>query len=244
MHTDTYTPGYGAGILSLLEQRTAETHAGFFLSRLQAGWRVLDAGCGPGTITLGLARRVASGSVVAIDVQDAQFARAREQAEQEGLNVDFRRASVYEIPFPDDHFDAVFSHAVLQHLSDPRAALGEMRRVLKRGGLIGIRAGDMGGILIDAESQEVVQALTAYLASREKDGTDPHVGRKLGRLLRGAGFVVESMTASYDVITDTLRTIGPAMARSFAADGDSRRPSESDSPLVALAWCEAIGRAQ
>jgi 2-polyprenyl-3-methyl-5-hydroxy-6-metoxy-1,4-benzoquinol methylase len=59
MQTSTYTPGYSAPILSFLEQRAAETHAGFFLSHLRPGFRVLDAGCGPGMITLGLARRVA-----------------------------------------------------------------------------------------------------------------------------------------------------------------------------------------
>ncbi len=138
MHTATYTPGYSAPVLSLMEQRTADTHAGFFLPQLMPGWCVLDAGCGPGTITLGLARRVAPGLVTGIDVEDSQFAKAREQAEREGLNVEFRKASVYQLPFQDDCFDAVFSHALLEHLSDPGAALAELRRVLKPEGLIGL----------------------------------------------------------------------------------------------------------
>jgi ubiquinone/menaquinone biosynthesis C-methylase UbiE len=244
VRTDAYTPGYSEAIRGFMGHRTAEAHAGFFLPKLEAGWRVLDVGCGPGTITLGLARRVAPGSVVAIDVQDAQFAEARERAERDGLHVDFRQASAYQMPFPDEHFDAVFCHAVLQHLSDPRTALGEMRRVLKRGGLIGVRAGDLGGTLIDAASEDAVQAMGAYLAGRKQDGGDPYIGRKLGRLLRETGFVIESLTASYDVLTEILRTIGTAMATQFTVAGSPDGPTDSDPPFVALAWCEAIGRAQ
>src|SRR5579872_3397812 len=102
MQTVTYAPGYSAPILSFMEQRTADTHAGFFLSRLLPGWRVLDAGCGPGSITLGLARKVAPGFVTGIDVEDSQFAKSREQAEREGLNAEFRKASVYQLPFQDN----------------------------------------------------------------------------------------------------------------------------------------------
>jgi ubiquinone/menaquinone biosynthesis C-methylase UbiE len=246
MHTATYTPGYSAPVLSFMEHRTADTHAGFFLPQLMRGWRVLDAGCGPGTITLGLARRVAPGLVTGVDAEDSQFAKAREQAEREGLNVEFRKASVYQVPFQDECFDAVFSHALLEHLNDPGAALAELRRVLKPGGLIGLRAGDMGGILIDSESEGPAQGLATYLAKREKNSGDAHVGRKLGRLLRKVGFTVQTMTASYEVITETLLKVGPSLAGQFAAPSycSLQDKAGDDSLFVALAWCEAIGRAR
>ena len=57
MQTDTYTPGYSTPMVNFLAQRTAETHAAFFLPHLKPGLRVLDAGCGPGSITLGLGAR-------------------------------------------------------------------------------------------------------------------------------------------------------------------------------------------
>ena len=122
MLSNTYTPGYGAAIVNFMSQRTAETHAGFFLPQLEPGWRVLDAGCGPGTITLGLARKVAPGQVIGIDIEDSRFSDGQKQAQREGLDLEFRRASVYELPFQDGSFDAAFSHALLEHLSDPGAA--------------------------------------------------------------------------------------------------------------------------
>jgi ubiquinone/menaquinone biosynthesis C-methylase UbiE len=129
---------------------------------------VLDAGCGPGTITLGIARKVPPGRVTGIDAEDSQFSTAREHGEREDVNIEFQKASVYELPFPDGSFNAVFSHALLEHPSDPGAVLAELRRVLKPGGLIGVRAGDMGGILIDAASDGPAQGLAGYIASREK----------------------------------------------------------------------------
>jgi ubiquinone/menaquinone biosynthesis C-methylase UbiE len=245
MQFDTYTPGYSTPMLSFMGQRRVETHAGFFVPHLRPGWRLLDAGCGPGTITLGLARAVKPGQVVGIDVEESQCASAHQEAEREGLNVEFRRASVYELPFLDGSFDAVFSHAMLEHLSDPQAALVELRRILKPGGLIGLRAGDLGGLLIDAASEAPTQAFCAYLANEKKNFKDPNVGRKLGRLLRQAGFRVEKQTASYENLSETMREIGPSLAQQFAQLRQSilNERQNDDSLFVALAWCEATGYA-
>jgi ubiquinone/menaquinone biosynthesis C-methylase UbiE len=244
MPTDEYALGYSAPMMNFLAQRTAETHARFFLPYLKPGTYVLDAGCGPGTITFGLARKVDPGHVVGIDVEESQFEQARAIAQSEGLNVEFRKGSVYQLPFKDEQFDAVFSHAVLEHLSDPPAAIAEFRRVLKRGGVIGLRAGDLGGLLIDADSEGPAQAFASYLAQQKRGAKDPNIGRKLARLMRRAGFSVEKMTASYEVISDLLREFGPSLAGQFAVPGSSCKlqdRSEDSSLFVALAWCEATG---
>lgn len=246
MRTDEYTPGYSAPMVQFMAQRTADAHAGFFLPYLKPGWDVLDAGCGPGTITLGLARAIHSGRVVGIDTEDSQFEQGRAAAHREGLNVEFRQGSVNELPFEDRKFDALFSHAVLEHLSDPAAAIAEFRRVLKPGGVIGLRAGDLGGLLIDADSDGPAQAFASYLAQQKEGDKDPNVGRKLARLMRNAGFSVEKMTASYEVISDLLMKLGPSLSEQFTAPGGFCKlqdKSETPSLFVALAWCEATGYA-
>lgn len=245
MQTDHYTPGYSTPMLNFMAQRTAEEQARFFLPYLKPGDRVLDAGCGPGSITLGLARAAAPGQVIGVDIEESQFEAARVQGHREGLNVEFRAGSVYQLPFADQEFDAVYSHAVLEHLSDPAAAIAEFRRVLKRGGAIGLRAGDLGGLLIDSDTDGPAQAFASYLAHQKDGSKDPHVGRKLARLMRNAGFSVEKMSASYEVITDILTRIGPALAEQFTVPGSSCRledKTRASSLFVALAWCEASGR--
>jgi hypothetical protein len=70
------------------------------------------------------------------------------------------------------------------------------------------------------------------------------VGRKLWRLLRDAGFSVRKMTASYEVLTETLRKIGPSLAQQFRAPAFCNIADRGvgDSLFVAMAWCEATAQ--
>jgi len=246
MKVNRYTPGYGTAMLDFFRQRTADMHAAFFLPYLPAGLRLLDAGCGPGSITLGLARKIAPGQVIGVDIEGSQFAKAAGEARREGLSVEFRVASVYDLPFPSHSFDAVFSHAVMSHLSDAPASLREFHRVLKPGGLIGVRTGDLGGLLIDAESDAPARGFAAYIEQQKKNGGDPLVGRKIGRLLRGAGFEVLKVGATYEVISDGASNFASLAAPPFMPEfaGSATGASANTEQLfVALPWCEAVGRA-
>ncbi len=104
--------------------REAARQAAFLLPHLRSGMALLDCGCGPGTITLGLAEAVAPGEVVGIDLEPGMVELAKGFAKERGIaNARFEVADIGELPFPDDSFDAVFSCAVLEHLADPLQAL-------------------------------------------------------------------------------------------------------------------------
>ncbi len=110
--------------------------------------QLLDVGCGPGAITVGLAGVVAPGEVVGVDFQATQVDQARALAAERGVvNARFEIGDAYQLPFPDGSFDALFAHAVLMHLRDPVRALAEMRRVLRPGGIAGVRDPDLGAVV-------------------------------------------------------------------------------------------------
>src|SRR5215467_7322601 len=81
-----YAVGYGTGATAIMASRTAEHVAGFLLPHLGAGIRLLDCGCGPGSISVGLARVVAPGEVVGIDIEATQVEAAQKRAHELGVS--------------------------------------------------------------------------------------------------------------------------------------------------------------
>jgi ubiquinone/menaquinone biosynthesis C-methylase UbiE len=197
---ETYTHSYGNQAVRVLSQRTAEVEAGFLVPHLRPGMHLLDFGCGPGTITVGLAAAVAPGTVVGIDIEPSMIERASGLAVERGVtNVRFELANVYALPFPDNSFDAAFSRSVLEHLARPVDALQEVRRVLKPGGVIGVRDGDWGGQVIAPPSPLVEAALALYMRVWERNGGNPRRGREDKALLRQAGFSRIEASAGVEV---------------------------------------------
>ena len=180
-----------------LGKRTASQDAAILLPHLRAGMRVLDAGCGPGSITLGLATAVAPGEVIGIDAQPSLVDQARALAVQRGVtNVRFEVANVYDLPFPDGSFDAAFNNTVLMHLREPVRALAELRRVLRPGGIAGVRDPDSGGDIIGPDTPLLQQWFSLRDRVLRHNGGNPHIGRYHGRLLLEAGFVRAEASAS------------------------------------------------
>jgi ubiquinone/menaquinone biosynthesis C-methylase UbiE len=140
-----YTSRANAALEAVFARRTAIDEAAFFLPHLHPGMRLLDCGSGPGSITCDLAAVVAPGAVVGLDIQPSQVEQARTLARDRGItNAQFELGSIYAVPLADTTFDAAFAHMVLMHLRDPLPALKELRRVLKPGGVVGIRDTNYG----------------------------------------------------------------------------------------------------
>ena len=109
---------------AVFARRTREV-AAFLAPHLRAGMRLLDCGCGPGSITVDLAHVVAPGEAIGIDLREDALAQGRSLARERGIaNVMFETASVYQMPYPDGSFDAAFAFAVLQHLARAIALTG------------------------------------------------------------------------------------------------------------------------
>ena len=265
-HPEAYMHDYdGALTEHIIAGRTADIHGAFFLPYLRAGMDVLDCGCGPGTITAGLAQAASPGKVTGIDLEESQLDHARENAAGLGLtNVAFASGGVHDLPYQDNLFDAVFSHAMLEHMHDPLAVLAEMRRVLKPGGLAAIRCIDLGATLIAPADAAVTKAYEIWLKFRRHCGGDPFMGRRLRALLREAGFAKTIGTASSEAwgtpqSTPTIMSAltgeitGPriteiALQLGWADQAQMDKAARAlkdwgDHPdaFMAIVWCEAVG---
>ncbi|MBV9602483.1 MAG: methyltransferase domain-containing protein [Chloroflexi bacterium] len=241
MQTDAgaaYLHGANSMEQARLLRRTAASSAAFLLPQLQPGWELLDCGCGVGSITCDFAKVVAPGHAFGLDTQGAQIERARRLAVERGAqNVNFDIGSVYDLPYPDGKFDAVFANTLFQHLKEPGRALAEIRRVLKSGGLVAIADDDHGTVLWEPRTPALTEALSLIARVIAHNGGDVYRARHHPRLLLEAGFVRVTATA-------TLGTGGvwgsPEETRLFAAwFADQLRAAASEELMIGQGWTDA-----
>jgi ubiquinone/menaquinone biosynthesis C-methylase UbiE len=166
--------------------------------------RILDIGCGPGTITLDLAALVAPGNVVGIEKVEAPLlaARAAAAARSDETTV-FQLGDALSLPFENASFDVVHAHQVLQHLTDPVTALREMMRVCRPGGWIAARDADYAGMSWYPELPKLEQWRQTYRAAARANGAEPDAGRRLRAWAHAAGISNPRITASVWSYADT-----------------------------------------
>ena len=194
-----YTMGYSPEFLQLLYRRNAQTHAGYLLPHVRAGCRVLDFGCGPVTITVGLAQAADPGEVHGVDMEESQIELARAAAADGGHdNTTFHVGNVYELPFDDDYFDVAHCRAVLMHVPDAQRALREVHRVLKPGGMIASRELIASCSFNKPTGETLPEAWATFIKMLVANGGHPEMGKELKSHLLGAGFWDVSASGAFD----------------------------------------------
>src|ERR1700751_3117428 len=135
-------------IEAALAARNAAVYADFLFPHLRADMIVLDLGCGQATISMGVAEVVPHGRVLGVDIDRAGLAAARGDAATIGCgNLAFAAADGRKLPFRSGVFDAVLCHSMLETLNDPTSVVTEVRRVMKRGGIVGAASVEYGGVI-------------------------------------------------------------------------------------------------
>jgi 2-polyprenyl-3-methyl-5-hydroxy-6-metoxy-1,4-benzoquinol methylase len=194
---DAYGQGHAESVVRSRQWRTVDNSAAYLASHLGAGQRVLDVGCGPGTITVDLARRVAPGHVLGIDVSAAVLEQARSTAAEAGVgNVSFAHADIATGDVGLGRFDVVHAHQVLLHLTDPVGALASMLALARPAGLVAARDTDYAAAFWWPPDPRLDRWLQIYRAVARDNGAEPDAGRRLMAWAHAAGAATLTPSAS------------------------------------------------
>ena len=198
--TPDYTMGFSEEVLESLRRYTAEASAAYLLPHLRPGLRILDFGCGPGTISVGLAKAVAPGELHGVDMEESQVEIARSVAKVGGHdNATFHVGDVTDLRFEDEFFDVAHCHNVLMHVPDTAAVLAEVKRVLKPGGLIACREMITASSFTHPDFGVIRRAWNMFEDLLAADDGHPQMGKDLKAHILDAGFTNVRMTASFDI---------------------------------------------
>jgi len=211
----------GRARLSVLSQVLAPTTGALF-DRFEplAGAFAIDAGCGGGDVSFGLAERVGpSGRVLGFDLDEGKLEGAREEAARRGLeNIEFVGASVLD-EWPASAASLVHIRFVLCHLPKPEDMLTRAMAALAPGGLLIAQDIDHAGMFCHPPSSAFARYCELYVALAQQRGGDPFIGRRLLPLLEGAGLAeADACLAQPFGRTGDVKQVGPL---TFAAVSDA-----------------------
>jgi ubiquinone/menaquinone biosynthesis C-methylase UbiE len=245
--TAIYTYGHHDSSVRAHTWRTAANSAGYLLGSLRPNMRILDVGCGPGTITADIATLVPHGHVIGLEYAPEVLDQARTLADNRGLkNIEFVSGDVNALEFPDDSFDVVHAHQVLVHVGNPVQALREMHRVTKPGGIIAARDSDFAAMTWFPESKGMSDWAALHQRVARSNGAEPNAGRRLHTWARHAGIDPAGITTTastwcYHTLEERAwwsdlwaeRTLATVFARTAVEGGYA---TEADLTRIAQAW--------
>ncbi|EKV06688.1 UbiE/COQ5 methyltransferase, putative [Penicillium digitatum] len=244
-----YTTDHSISVLRTHSWRTVSNSASYLLPHLKPDMRILDVGCGPGSITVSLAIQVPSGQVTGVELVSDPLESARALAQAEGVsNITFQEGNIHALPFEDNTFDVVHVHQVLQHIADPIHALKEMRRVAKDGGIVACR--ESAELSWYPESVGIAKWREVIKNMQLAKGGSPHPGRMIHVWAREAGFDrgrVERSAGAWCFGSDEERAYwGGSMEERARSSGFAKQVVEEgfanleDLEIIAKGWRQFV----
>ena len=194
-------------------------HLRFLIVPAQA--RILDAGCGSGSMARLLAFRHQHAHVVGIDLRTDYINYARERAAREGLhNIEFQQGDIFHLPFAESAFDVVWSKYVLQWVNEPHLAVTEFRRVTKRGGEVA--CANFDGFAVTHWPEDPI--LQPKLEQVFPMLVDPFIGRKMAPMFMDAGFININAEFEPDRLFSVIGAIDPERRQNWVEQLSAARP--------------------
>lgn len=152
----------------------------------QPGMRILDAGCGSGSMAREIAKAAPESDVVGLDLRDNYIDYARRRGAKENLqNLSFETGDIRHLPYADGSFDIIWTKYVLQWVTEPMRAMHELARVLKPGGLL-VSANFDGFALTHEPPDLAIQPMAEFIFGNL---VDSFIGRKMAGMCRDCGLV-------------------------------------------------------
>ena len=191
----------------------------------QPGMRILDAGCGSGSMARAMAGAFPDTTVVGVDLRDAYIAYASRRAQADGLrNLRFETGDVRRLPFADGSFDIVWTKYLLQWVADPLQAMQEFARVLTPGGVL-VSANFDGFGVTHEPPDPALQPLAEFVFNGL---VDPHIGRKMAGMCRRCGLDAIDVDMETDRVFTVVGPIDPDRRRNWQVQwaGARRRTAE------------------
>jgi len=200
---------------------------------------VLDVGCGPGTDLAAMAGFVApDGVVIGVD-HDERMVREAAQRTADLTGVEVRRGDAHALPLADASVDRARTDRVLQHVADPGAAVADIARVLRPGGVVAFAEPDWGTLVVDAGEDAGRSVSHAFVRwTCDQVVRNATVGRSLARHASDAGLLVRAVSAYPSVWTSfetADRVLGLTRNSASAVDGGYVDGADRDGWLAGLA---------